>query len=101
MLFLKISGRIDTIICISLLGKCCTKYIWISDMLVSNKEISGELVSLCFGKEIMAEQNAIAAAKSELTLAVSHSAMTAAATFDTYSGVLIIHERWPENSLNR
>ena len=60
-------------------------------MLVSNKEISGELVSLCFGKEIMAEQNA--AAKSELTLAVSHSAAASeSATFDNYSRALIIHE---------
>ena len=62
-------------------------------MLVSNKEISGELVSLCFGKEIMAEQNAVAAAKSELTLAVSHSAAASeSATFDNYSRALIIHE---------
>ena len=69
-------------------------------MLVSNKEISRELVSLCFGKEIMAEQNAVAAAKSELTLAVSHSAAASeSATFDTYSGALIIHELSPENSL--
>ena len=36
-------------------------------------------VSLCFGKKIMAKRNAVAGAKSELTLAVSHSA---AATFD-------------------
>ena len=68
-------------------------------MLVSNKEISGELVSLCFGKEIMAEQNAVAAAKSELTLAVSHSAASESATFDTYSRALITHELSPENSL--
>ena len=69
------------------------KYIQISDMLVSNKEISRQLVSLCFGKEIMAEQNAVAAAKSELTLAVSHSAAASeSATFDTYSRALIIQE---------
>ena len=48
----------------------------------------------------MAEQNAVAAAKSELTLAVSHSAASESATFDTYSGALIIHELSPENSLN-
>ena len=68
-------------------------------MLVSNKEISEELASLCLGKEIMAEQNADAAAMSELTLAVSHSAMTAAATFDTYSGALIIAGKFIEVSL--
>ena len=45
----------------------------------------------------MAEQNA--AAKSELTLAVSHSAAAESATFDTYSGALIIYELPPENSL--
>ena len=48
----------------------------------------------------MAEQNADAAAMSELTLAVSHSAAASeSATFDTYSGALIIHELSPENSL--
>ena len=59
--------------------------------------ISDELECLCFGKEIMAEQSARAAEKSELTLAVSHSATTTTtATLDTYSGALIIHARTPE-----
>ena len=44
--------------------------------LLYNIPVSDELVSLCFGKEIMAEQSASAAEKSELTLEVSHSTTT-------------------------